>query len=136
MSVEYGTYDIVLLDAYFDNLQLETVEAVSFDDAIDQALQLADDTDLHLDEIISPDGETVSFGSPVFDVVEATALVRYGSDYVEEDVPSLTFTMALDLLELMHPAGTVVAVKVNAVLTWLGDAGLGTELPTGWRPVN
>lgn len=136
MSVEYQNYDIVLLDVYFDNLQVETIGAVSLDDAIDQALQLAQDTNLHLDEVISPDGETAGFSDPVFDVVEAVALIQYDSDYVEDNVPSLTFNMAVDLLELIHPTGLVVAVRTPTVLTWLIDKESTARLPAGWHPIN
>jgi hypothetical protein len=133
MTAEFQEYEVVLVDPYFDDRRVETVEAICLSDAIDRALQLAGD-DLHVDEVSSADGEVTCFSGPEYEVVQATGLIRYASGDVEDWVPSLTFRMALDLLEAMHAEGTVMAVRARSTLTWTCDMQSSKTLPTGWRP--
>jgi hypothetical protein len=126
-------YEVVLVDVYFDYRRTETLEAASLDGAVDQALHLASEENLHVDQVSSPDGEVACFGTPEYEVVEATALIRYGREYVEDTVASLTFQMALDLMELLHPAGEVVALRAQSFLSWMSDSDGSGAVPPGWR---
>lgn len=126
-------YRIVLVDTYYDRSRTETVEAESLDEAIDLAMGMANDEQLHLDEVAADDGEVACFGSPAYEVVNATGLLRRGLSYVEDTVPSLTFDMALDLLELMHPDAEVVAIRAGFTTSYLRSSSSEPSLPPTWR---
>lgn len=126
-------FRVLLTDPFSNSKHSQFIRADSLDEAIRQANELARSERLHLEQVQSPAGPLVSFGSPRYRVKCARVLLRRNQDFIEEFIAALTLSMAVDLAQLMHPDDDVIAVRSGRKTFWLSQAGTESPLPSSWR---